>query len=178
MPRTPRVSTDVAAFSAELRALRQRLTVDWSAPGLRVTPPVVVAVDEALAELERPKVRWSVVATLLRAKSHLCGQEMPGEPFAEDAVHNESTGGASVYAVLDGLQFTAAMAADMLPAGMAVMYSDGSAAEERLDATVTDSPTVRLMAAIEHRDAERRSTMARRRRAEAGRPTGRPGGVS
>ena len=172
MPRMPQVPTDARAFAAELRDLRERLTTDWSAPGLRVTEPVVAAVDEALAELERPDARWPVVATLLRVKSYVCGGRTPKEPFCEDSDHNDSMG-TSVYSVLDDLQFRAAMAAGQMPAGMTVYHADGSAYSEPLDTTLADSPTIRLMDACSRRYARQRRARKRRSRAE-GRCRARP----
>jgi len=166
MSRTPQVPTDVKAFAAELRDLRERLTTDWSAPGMRVTEPVVAAVDEALAELERPDARWPVLATLLRLKCYLCGGQAKGEPFCEDADHNDSAVGVSVYSVLDGLQSRAAMAAGMMPAGMTVCHADGSVRSEPLDTTLVESPTVGLMEVCDRRYARRRAARERRRRAE------------
>jgi len=126
----------------------------------------VAAVDEALAELERPDVRWPVLATLLRVKSYVCGGRAKGEPFCEDSDHNDSVVGASVYSVLDGLQFRAAMAAGMMPAGMAVFHADGSVRSEPLDTTLVESPTIGLMEACDRRYARRRAARERRRRAE------------
>jgi hypothetical protein len=163
--RIPHVPTDVEAFTAELRDLRERLTTDWSAPGLRVTESVVAAVDETLAELDRSGTRWPLVATLLRVKSYICGGRAPKEPFREDADHNDSVG-TSVYSVLDDLQFRAAMAAGMMPAGMTVYHADGSSYSEPLDTTLADSPTIRLMDACSRRYARRRAARERGRRAE------------
>ena len=167
MPRPSRVPTDKAQFAAELRALREQLTTDWSGSGLRVTPPVVAAVDETLAELEWSGTRWPLVATLLRVKSYLCGGMVRGEPFCEDDGHNGSVG-ISVYSVLDDLQFRAAMAAGMVPAGMTVFHADGSTYSEPLDTTLANSPTIRLMDACSRRYARQRRARERRRAAKGG----------
>ncbi len=167
MPRPPQVPTDKDEFLAQLRGLRERLTTEWSAPGLRVTQAVVAAVDEVIAELEWSGTRWPVVATLLRVKSYLCGAMAKREPFCEDASHNDSVG-VSVYPTLDGLQFGAAMAAGQMPAGMTVYHSDGTSYSEPLDATLTNSPTLRRMAACDRRYARRRRERERRQAAKPG----------
>lgn len=129
-----------------LTNLRPLLTTDWQADDARVTDAVVTAVDEALAEIRRPRTNWYAVATLLSCKSYLCGALVEGEPFCEDRDHNELVlgEGGSVYTVLDGAQFAAAMLADVLPAGMTAYTAQGKA-EERYP-TDDESATMQSIA--------------------------------
>ena len=122
---------------------RPLLTTDWQAEGVRVTKAVVIAVDEALAEVRRPRTNWYAVATLLSAKSYLCGAMVEGDPFCEDRLHNELVlgDGRSVYGILDGAQFQAAMLVGVLPSGMTCYTAQGKA-EERYP-TDGESATMR-----------------------------------
>ncbi|MEN6547898.1 MAG: hypothetical protein ABFE07_17820 [Armatimonadia bacterium] len=129
-----------------LERLKLRLTTDWQGEGVRVTEAVVVAVDEVLAELQKPRTDWYLVATLLSFKSYVCGALFPNEPFCEDHEHNQTVlgEGVSVYSILDGLQFRAAMLADVMPAGMTA-YTAGGKHEERYPRD-EGSPTLRNIA--------------------------------
>lgn len=136
-------------FVERLGELRSGLTTDWQGEGVRVTEAVVLAVDEVLAELHKPRSDWYVIATLLTAKSYLCGALLPDEPFCEDRGHNEQVlgEGVSVYSTLDGLQFRAATFANVMPAGMVAYTAAGK--EEELYPRDGDSPTMRSIAVAE-----------------------------
>ena len=129
-----------------LTHLRSLLTTDWESDGVRVTEAVVVAVDEVLADLRQWRTGWYRVATLLTCKSYVCGAMFPGEPFCEDNEHNQSIlgEGVSVYSILDGLQFRAAMLAKVMPAGMTAYTAEGK--EEERYPRDGDSPTLRKIA--------------------------------
>lgn len=142
-------------FIERLEDLRRRLTTDWQSDGVRVTEAVVTAADEVLAELHKPRSDWYLIATLLTSKSYLCGQLLDGEPFCEDNEHNQTVlgEGVTVYSILDGLQFKAAMTANVMPAGMTVYSAEGKA-EERYPRN-GDSPTLRNIAIADALATER-----------------------
>lgn len=133
-------------FLERLTHLRSLLTTDWEDDGVRVTEAVVTAADELVAELHKPKSDWYLIATLLTCKSYVCGAAFPGEPFCEDNEHNQTVlgEGVTVYSILDGLQFRAAMLARVMPAGMTVYTAEGKD-EERYPRD-GDSPTLRNIA--------------------------------
>lgn len=134
-----------------LEDLRPLLTTDWHSDGVRVTEAVVAAVGEVLDELRRPRSDWYRVAALLSCKSYLCGAVVEAEPFCEDRDHNEAVlgDGVSVYSLLDGLQFEAAMMANVMPAGMTAYTAQGKCEERyRLD---VHSPTMQSIALAERR---------------------------
>lgn len=138
-----------------LEHLRSLLTTDWKSDAARVTEAVVAALDEVLAEVSKPRSDWHLVAALLSCKSYICGALVDGEPFCEDRDHNEAVlgEGDSVYSILDGLQFRAAMLAHSLPAGMTVYSANGK--QEEAYARDGDSPTMRNIALADRRVRER-----------------------
>lgn len=129
-----------------LTQLRSLLTTDWHGEGVRVTEAVVTAADEVLAKLHKPKSDWYLITTLLSSKSYLCGQLLDEEPFCEDNEHNQTVlgEGVTVYSILDGLQFRAAMLAKVMPAGTTAYTSAGK--EEEAYPRDGDSPTLRDIA--------------------------------
>lgn len=133
-------------FVDRLTHLRSMLTTNWESEGVRVTEAVVVAVGEVLAELRKPRSNWYVTATLLSFKSYVCGTAFPGEPFCEDSNHNQTVlgEGVTVYSILDGLQFRAAMLANVMPAGMVAYTAEGK--EEERYPHDGNSPTLRNIA--------------------------------
>lgn len=142
-------------FVQNLEELRAALTTDWQADGVRGTDAVVTAVEEVLTELRKSRSNWYRVATLLTCKSYLCGSMLQGEPFCEDRDHNEAVlgEGVSVYSILDGLQFRAAILAGRMPAGMTAYTADGK--EEEDYPRDGDSPTMRNIALADRLVRER-----------------------
>lgn len=142
-------------FIERLEDLRSRLTTDWQGDGVRVTEAVAIAVDEVLAELHRSRSNWYLIATLLSSKSYLCGALVEEEPFCEDLENNrEVVGeGVSVYTIMDGLQFRAALLAGVMPAGMTAYTAAGK--EEEQYPHDGDSHTMRNIAIADRRVSER-----------------------
>lgn len=144
-----------------LKLLRARLTTDPQGTGLRVTEPVVTAVEEAITAGEAEN--WPLMAALLAVKSLLCGvlEHDDESAFGEDAEHNKGVRflgvPASVYSSLDGYHFELALAVGTLPAGMTVMHADGTGRRASYDGDIeSDSPTLRQMAA-ERKEIRRRA---------------------
>jgi hypothetical protein len=134
-------------MKTELESLRSRMTTVPSAPGVRVSAELIQAVDDALTAVRRKD--WGLLARVLAVKSYLVeGLAEDGEHrFREDGATSVAVLGGTVYSLLDGLQFEAALNADVLPAGMTafVANGDGTIRKEEAEVGGDELPTLALI---------------------------------
>ena len=130
----------------EVENLRSR-AVSPSFPGVRVSYDVLQAIEDALVAVKRKD--WSLLSRVLAVKSYMVGELAPDDEhhFREDHSHNEEVLGESVYSLLDGLQFEAAMNADVLPAGTTAFIAngDGTIRKEEAEVGGDELPTLALI---------------------------------
>lgn len=137
-------------FIDEVTALLCSVSVTPEPGQTLVSQPLHDAIGEIQDEVDKARTNWHLTAALTGVKSHIVSIEpgrTVGAPFwAEERAEDEP----SVYAILDGLHFRAAMRANVMPSGLSayVATTDGirvQHGEVDTDASPT-SPTLRLIA--------------------------------
>ena len=159
-----------ASMLKTLDGLRQHMTTDPAGPGVRVTPALELAVNEACQALAKPRTDWQLVAALLRVKSFIAGAILGSDPYGEDALHNQQLlpDGSSVYGMLDCLHHKAAGIAGTVPAGCAILIAtrDGGVSLATTYELPADSMTRVHLQRAEAVCSERAALWAQERAAE------------
>ena len=135
----------------KLQIILNRMVTNPEQGGCLVSPALKEAVQEAIAVALTGD--WGRLAALLRVKSYVCGvQGLPPNEFEEPFWEDTSRFGddqPTVYSLLDGLQFRAAMRAEVIPSGITVygvLVGGTLTRDEAPPHPVEDaSPTIRLM---------------------------------
>lgn len=138
-------------FIDEVTALLQSVSVTPKPGRMLVSRPLHDALIEIIAEVNRPRTDWHLVAALTGVKSYICGARP--DDVTENHFWEVRSGddGPSVYGVLDTLHFRAAMRSNVLPSGLSAFGRTGDGVgiqHGEVDTTASSSsPTLRLIAA-------------------------------
>lgn len=114
-----------------------------------VSQPLHDAIREIEAEVAKGRTNWSVVAALTGTKSYICGAR-PEDETEHHFWAEEREDDVSVYMILDGLHFRAAMKANVMPSGLSAYCATPDGVQVRhgeVDTAASPtSPTLRLIA--------------------------------
>lgn len=137
-------------FRRDVSYLLASISVDPERGHILVSQPLHDAIREIEAEVNSPRTNWHLVAALTGAKSYIVtvphGRSCDDPFWAEERADDEP----SIYGILDGLHFRAAMRANVLPSGMSVFGGTAEGIDVRHGEVDTQaapaSPTLRLVA--------------------------------
>ncbi|MEN6643993.1 MAG: hypothetical protein ABFE08_16270 [Armatimonadia bacterium] len=138
-------------FRRDVSDLLASISVDPEPRRTLVSWPLFDALVEIEAEVNSPRTNWHLVAALTGAKSYIVtvpyGRSCDDPFWAEERADDEP----SIYGILDGLHFRAAMRVGVLASGLSVFGGTADGVEIRHGEVDTQaspgSPTLRLIAA-------------------------------
>lgn len=136
-------------FAEAISDLLSSVCVSPQPSRILISQPLHDAIREIEAEVTKAHTNWHLVAALTGTKSYICTLDQ-GRTVADPFWAEEREDDVSVYMILDGLHFRAAMKADVLPSGISVFGRTADGIRVRHGEVDTNaspaSPTLRLIA--------------------------------